>query len=92
MERDLGKLAAVAARLRHRSDPALASKAADMKTYHAEQQGYLEDATIFVGAAEEARPHEIKDEQMEVLQGHVEKMGELAVAVKDKLRRNSALL
>ncbi|CAE7276821.1 unnamed protein product [Symbiodinium sp. CCMP2456] len=92
VERDLQKLTAIAARLRHRKDTALASKAAELRTYHTEQLLYLDDATIFVGAAEEAHKHEIGDAQMEVLQGHLEKMGELAGAVKDKLRRNSALL
>ncbi|CAE7026656.1 unnamed protein product [Symbiodinium sp. CCMP2592] len=92
VDRDLNKLSGIAARLRHRSDPALTSKAGELKKYHADQMAYLDDATIFVGAAEEASKEEIGEEQMEVLQGHLEKMGELAVAVKDKLRRNTALL
>ena len=92
MEKDISKITGVSARLQNRPDPALKQKAKDLTAFLKDQNEYMEQATKYLGAAEEARKGEINQAYLEVLQNHSEKMGELHAAVKDKLRPATALL
>ena len=90
VEKDISKITGV--RLQNRPDPALKQKAKDLAAFLKDQNEYMEQATQYLGAAEEARKDEVNQAYLEVLQNHSEKMGELHAAVKDELRRATALL
>ena len=92
VEKDMSKITGVAARLQTRQDPALKQKAKELSAFLKDQAQYMEQATQYLGAGEEARKGEINEAYLQVLQNHSDKMGELHAAVKDKLRRATALL
>ena len=92
VEKDMSKITVVAARLQTRQDPALKQKAKELSAFLKDQAQYMEQATQYLGAGEEARKGEINEAYLQVLQNHSDKMGELHAAVKDKLRRATALL
>ena len=92
VEKDMSKITGVAARLQTRQGPALKQKAKELTAFLKDQAQYMEQATQYLGAGEEARKGEINEAYLQVLQNHSDKMGELHAAVKDKLRRAPALL
>ena len=92
VEKDMSKITGVAARQQTRQDPALKQKAKELSAFLKDQTDYMEQATEYIGAGEEARKGEINEAYLQVLQGHSDKMAEIQAAVKDKLRRATALL